>query len=101
MQTITTLDQAADTIRTEFPEAHVNVISDTGIEVYMGEPEDCYFIEEVSDEETGDTTGWDGREGWGDAIYPGTIHRAEVGTSFDSLAEAVERAISHLRSTEH
>lgn len=103
MQTITTLTEAAEAIEANVTaEVHVNETSDTGLEVYLtggaDEPEDCYFIEATIDEETGETTGWEAREGWGDATYPGIIHRAEVSTHCLTLQSAADEAIRYLNN---
>lgn len=102
MQTITTLDQAAHTIQQAFPDAHVNLISDTGIEVYIGLDAGDTFslieqatVDNLSGEET---TGWTAREGWIDATDGFTQHLSEVAPEFDTLTEAVDRAIENLRN---
>lgn len=91
-----TLSSVAAGIRRELPEAHVNQISDTGLEIYLGD--DFYLIEQNQDEAWGDGTDWSGREGWIDATDGTTQHTSEVAITFDGLREAAEAAVAYLSS---
>ena len=94
------LEEAVQAIKSAFPDAHINEISDTAIEVYVhdewAEAADVAVISQNRDAAWGYATDWSVRMGF-TSVIDSALLMAETAVVCDSLSEATEHAIEELR----